>query len=477
MDGGGFEVAYTQYGTDPDRTGDRRRTEHRVRCATLFLAAGTFGTTALLLRNRVNLPALGRALGSRFSGNGDLLTFCMGAKAEGPTGGMRLIDGSYGPVITTAMRVPDGLDEGGRRRGYYVQEAGFPDFANWLIETAAVTSSLQRAVTVARDLIRYRYGKRYESTISAEIARLVGQGKLGSSALPLLGMGRDIADGRIVLRDGELDVNWTAETSIDYFSAMRETMRDIAGALHAEYHDSPLWWTKRVVTVHPLGGVPMGRHVHEGVVDAYGESFGYPGLFVVDGSQMPGPVGPNPAFTIAALADRAVEHLLERARPPRPVVADEPAPAADLSSEPSGRSVRFTEQMKGYLSLGESDPLVGWRDARMLGHRFMFELTIEVPDVDSFVADGDHPGTASGYVHCDQLGGRLTVERGWFNLFRGYRGAGDSGDALPAVATGSGWRPGDPLRVQGGARRPRAGSVAGDVDAVPQPAEGPRAPG
>ncbi len=417
LEGGGFEVAYTRYGSDPDRTGDRSRTRHRVRCANLFLAAGTFGTTSLLLRNRVNLPALGRAVGSRFSGNGDLLTFCMGAKGEGPTGGMRLIDGSYGPVITTAMRVPDGLDEGGRRRGYYIQEAGFPDFANWLIETAAVTSSMQRAAVVARDLLRYRLGKRYESTISAEIARLVGQGKLGSSALPLLGMGRDIADGKIVLRDGELDVRWTSATSMEYFTAMRETMREIAQALHAEYHDSPLWWTKRVVTVHPLGGAPMGRHVHEGVVDAYGESFGYPGLFVVDGSQMPGPVGPNPAFTIAALADRAVEHLLERPREIRPVeVADSVAPEPEAAPE-EGSSVRFTEQMKGYLALGQTDPLAGWRQARLLGHRLMFELTIEVPDVNTFVEDGDHPGTAEGFVHCDLLGGHLPVERGWFNLF------------------------------------------------------------
>ena len=56
----------------------------------------------------------------------------------------------------------------------------------------------------------------------------------------------------------------------------------------------------------------MGRHVHEGVVDSWGESFGHPGLFVVDGSPMPGPVGPNPSLTIAAIADRAVERLLEK---------------------------------------------------------------------------------------------------------------------------------------------------------------------
>ena len=230
-------------------------------------------------------------------------------------------------------------------------------------------------------------------------------------------MGRDIADGRIVLRDGELDVRWTSATSMEYFSAMRETMRQIADALHAEYHDSPLWWTKRVVTVHPLGGTPMGRHVHEGVVNAYGESFGHPGLFVVDGSQMPGPVGPNPAFTIAALADRAVEHLLDQPRASRPVERHDPVEPEPEAKTPRGRSVRFTEQMKGYLTLGEADPLTGWREGRLLGHRFMFELTIEVPDVETFVDAGDHPGTAEGYVHCDLLGGRLPVETGWFNLF------------------------------------------------------------
>ena len=34
-----------------------------------------------------------------------------------------------------------------------------------------------------------------------QVNDLVGQGRLGSSALPLLGMGRDTPDGRIVLRD------------------------------------------------------------------------------------------------------------------------------------------------------------------------------------------------------------------------------------------------------------------------------------
>ena len=47
----------------------------------------------------------------------------------------------------------------------------------------------------------------------------------------------------------------------------------------------------------------------------------------------------------------------------------------------------------------------------------MFELTISVDDVDRFVAEPGHQGSATGYVDSDLLGGRLDVERGWFNLF------------------------------------------------------------
>jgi cholesterol oxidase len=57
----------------------------------------------------------------------------------------------------------------------------------------------------------------------------------------------------------------------------------------------------------------MGVDVRSGVVDSHGEVFGHPGLFVADGSIMPGPVGPNPSFTIAAMAGRIGKAARERA--------------------------------------------------------------------------------------------------------------------------------------------------------------------
>jgi cholesterol oxidase len=57
----------------------------------------------------------------------------------------------------------------------------------------------------------------------------------------------------------------------------------------------------------------MGRNPAEGVVNEHGAVFGCPpGLYVADGSVMPGPVGPNPSLTIAALADRFADPIIAR---------------------------------------------------------------------------------------------------------------------------------------------------------------------
>ena len=66
-------------------------------------------------------------------------------------------------------------------------------------------------------------------------------------------------------------------------------------------------------TAHILGGCPMGGDANSGVVDIDHQVFNYPGLYVADGSVMPGPVGPNPSLTIAALSDRFATRLLETA--------------------------------------------------------------------------------------------------------------------------------------------------------------------
>jgi cholesterol oxidase len=69
------------------------------------------------------------------------------------------------------------------------------------------------------------------------------------------------------------------------------------------------------VTVHPLGGAPMGTSVEDGVVDHAGRLF-HPGggvlagCYLADGSVIPTAVGANPSLTIAALAERAAEQVI-----------------------------------------------------------------------------------------------------------------------------------------------------------------------
>ena len=79
--------------------------------------------------------------------------------------------------------------------------------------------------------------------------------------------------------------------------------------------------------------------------------------------------------------------------------------------------LRFTEEMKGYVTLDETDYDAGFREGRKSGTFLMFHLTIEVDGVENFVSYPEREATTKGYVRCEALGGNLPVERGIFNLF------------------------------------------------------------
>ena len=60
------------------------------------------------------------------------------------------------------------------------------------------------------------------------------------------------------------------------------------------------------------GGCCLGSHPEEGVVDKDHEVFGYPGLYVTDGSAMSANLGVNPSLSITAMAERALSKLPSR---------------------------------------------------------------------------------------------------------------------------------------------------------------------
>lgn len=62
-------------------------------------------------------------------------------------------------------------------------------------------------------------------------------------------------------------------------------------------------------TAHILGGCPISKDASAGVVDESFQAHNYPGLYVVDGSIMPGNPGVNPSLTITALAEYAMSKI------------------------------------------------------------------------------------------------------------------------------------------------------------------------
>src|SRR5581483_7066531 len=283
---------------EPARAPAPRRT---IRARRLILSAGALGTPYLLLRNRIAFPRLSRRLGTSFTGNGDLLTFAVRCD--------RTLEPARGPVITSAVRVPDVL--GRRPAGHYVEDGGYPAFCAAIAEMIAMPRIVWAERRTELTLLWKWLTGRRERNLSYELSTILGDRSRSAGTLPLLGLGLEPPQGRLRLVDGKLDVDWSCRRAAAYFAGVRATMRAIAEELGGKLESNFLWRLNAVITVHPVGGCPIGWTADEGVVHPEtGEVHGYERLHVADGSVMPGPVGANPSLTIAALADRFATGIL-----------------------------------------------------------------------------------------------------------------------------------------------------------------------
>jgi len=68
----------------------------------------------------------------------------------------------------------------------------------------------------------------------------------------------------------------------------------------------------RPMTAHMLGGATIGADADTGVLDEHLRVFGYQNLIVCDASALPANPGVNPALTITALAEYAMDHVHSR---------------------------------------------------------------------------------------------------------------------------------------------------------------------
>jgi cholesterol oxidase len=298
--GGRWRVSYDNLGDGPDGT---------LEAPVVVLAAGTLGSTHLLLRNRKRLPRLSKALGSRFSGDGDALGAAFDPQAPGVMGAHT----DYGPGMTSRIDYT-------AEHGFMLADGGLPTHFGGLLEVVREVNAITR--WVKGFLLRL---KRLATRLGGGAQHVTRRSlpprprrRIGDSLVFLL-IGRDAGDGRIRLTRllKRLDIRWSTRRSKSLFDAMDVAVNDLARAADATpffgLEPGPLG---RYATVHPLGGCPMADDPAAGVVDDAGKVHGYEGLYVLDGSIVPTALGVNPSKTIAALAERGVAQLIAERRPP-----------------------------------------------------------------------------------------------------------------------------------------------------------------
>ena len=87
-----------------------------------------------------------------------------------------------------------------------------------------------------------------------------------------------------------------------------EGRRDLEAFRREKLSASDFVWT----SYHPLGTCRMGPDARTSVIDIDHAAYDVPGLFIVDGSAVRGPIGVNPQLTIMALATRAAARIADR---------------------------------------------------------------------------------------------------------------------------------------------------------------------
>ncbi|MFQ5724341.1 MAG: FAD-dependent oxidoreductase [Terriglobia bacterium] len=292
--GDGYEVTFREAG------GREAGKQGKVTGRSLYLAAGSLGTTELLLRARDRdrtLPKLSPRLGQGWSPNGDFFGALLDSRIP--------VQPTAGPSVAAGYDATDS-------EGFYVLEGAIP---------AALVARRRRALRILNrivSLLRFSWGWRAAGVEPSPPA--CGDGET-EELLRYLGvfflMGRDASDrstplgtgGRLQLNGrGTLDLDWDPRGSELLLARMRRYLRELGRGYGGWMLVPQGWWKKGFSTVHPLGGCSMGRESSEGVCDPFGRVFGYQNVFVCDGSLLPSGIGVPPSMTIAALAEHVVAH-------------------------------------------------------------------------------------------------------------------------------------------------------------------------
>jgi cholesterol oxidase len=267
------------------------RSGPRLRAPRVVLAAGVLGTVDLLLRCRDihrTLPNVSASLGDFVRTNGESLL--------GATSFDRHRDLARGIAIGAAFH-PNSLTE--------IQGVHYPAGSGAMRLLGVPLTPDGNAITrplkmLWRMLVRL-----------PQMLRLLTVADWAKSTLILLVMQHvdqhiRLRLGRSLLRPWRRLKGASTDKPIPSYLPVAQRAAEILGEeIHGEPQNIIAEALLRTpATAHILGGCCIGTSADDGVIDPHHEVFGHPGLYVCDGSVIPGNLSVNPSLTITALAER-----------------------------------------------------------------------------------------------------------------------------------------------------------------------------
>lgn len=278
----------------------------------VIVAAGTLGSNEILLRSRENGLTLSDQLGCHFSGNGDMVSLAYNSDhvIDGVGFGRHPAQGRM-PAGPTSLSAIDCRNT----ESVFLIEAVIPGALAKLLPASLALLAKTTGQSSGRGF-RKRLQDKWREISSAVLGAYTGAVQ---NTLFVLAVGQDDSRGVLKLRNNHLQIDWPDVGRQAGVQNADRAMHKVSDALGAMYIPNPVWneFTNRnLLSGHPLGGCAMADSAESGVVNhkgqVYSQSKGnavHRGLYVMDGSIVPGALGINPLLTISGLVERCCEYL------------------------------------------------------------------------------------------------------------------------------------------------------------------------
>ena len=276
-DGTGYVVHYTK---------DVVKTE--VRGARVVVACGGVHSPALMLRSKKYLPKLSAQVGENFNNNGE-------------HGVIGILPPEFDDLSKYACYM--GSENAAMMTFHYFESEGFTLHPGGGLEPSILASSLSAS---DHPLVPKRaWGMEYKRFVEAIYPnRLIAFSTLG------------LADGhRAITLDfkGAPNVTERDRTTYDaYLDRVERLLGDISKKSGVALLPVVSRKQSGTTSTHLLSSCRMAEDATHGVVDANCEVFGHENLYICDASSVPYALGVNPALTISAVTERAVEHAIAK---------------------------------------------------------------------------------------------------------------------------------------------------------------------